>query len=181
MAHRNFIVAALVAGAVFGMTQSASGQSFLTDGNEVRVNLSATLFTSAPADAPVVPVVPASGAVPAAAAVPGEYRDVRTSSALSASLVGLYASTVALQMLDVRSTYAVIERGGAEGNPIMAGIVSSKGAFVAMKAGLAASTILAARQIAKHNKVAAIITLVAVNSVYASVVAHNFNLANQMR
>jgi hypothetical protein len=39
----------------------------------------------------------------------------------------------------------VIERGGAESNPIMAG-VSNKGAFIAMKAGLAASTILAARR-----------------------------------
>lgn len=70
---------------------------------------------------------------------------IKNSSALTASLVGLYASTVTLQMLDVRST------------------------------------ILAAHQLAKHNTVAAVVTLVALNSAYASVVAHNFDLARQMR
>jgi hypothetical protein len=43
------------------------------------------------------------------------------------------------------------------------------------------STILAAHQLAKHNTVAAVVTLVALNSAYASVVAHNFDLARQMR
>jgi hypothetical protein len=110
-----------------------------------------------------------------------EVRQIKNSSALTASLVGLYASTVTLQMLDVRSTYAVIGRGGAEGNPVMAGVVQNKGSFIALKAGLAAGTILAAHQLAKHNKVAAVVTLVALNSAYASVVAHNFDLARQMR
>jgi Domain of unknown function (DUF5658) len=178
MAHRNLIIAALVAGAVFAWTKPASAQSFLIEGADARVNLPATLFGPARPDSLVPPAAPVAD--PAA---PGEFRQVQTqtSSVLTASLVGLYASTVALQMLDVKSTYAVIARGGAEGNPVMAPVVANKSAFVALKVGLAASTILAARELAKHNKVAAVVTMVALNSVYASVVAHNFSLANQMR
>jgi len=175
MAHRKIVIAALVAGALFAWTKSASAQSFAPEGAEVRVNLPATLFTAAAADTPAQPApAVASGA-------PGEFRQVQTPSVLNGSLVALYASTVTLQMLDVRSTYAVIARGGAEGNPMMVGVVQSKPAFIAVKMGIAASTILAARAMAKHNKVAAVVTLVALNSVYASVVAHNYNLARQMR
>jgi hypothetical protein len=176
MAHRRIVIAALVAGAVLAWSRSASAQSFATDGTEVRVNLPATLFTSAPADA-AAPAAVAVTSVPAS----GEFRQIKNPSALTASLVGLYASTVTLQMLDVRSTYAVIGRGGAEGNPLMAGVVQNKGSFIALKAGLAASTILATHQLAKHHKVAAVATLVALNCAYASVVAHNFDLARQMR
>jgi hypothetical protein len=164
MAHRKIVIAALIAGAVLAWTRPASAQSFATDG------------ASAPADVPVQATVGVTSV-----AAPGEFRQIKNSSALTATLAGLYASTVTLQMLDVRSTYAVIGRGGAEGNPVMAGVVQNKGSFIALKAGLAASTILAAHQLAKHNKVAAVVTLVALNCTYASVVAHNFDLARQMR
>jgi len=176
MAHRRIVIAALVAGAVFALTRSASAQSFATDGTEARVNLPVTLFTAAPAGTPVQAAVGVTS-VPA----PGEFHQIKKSSALDATLVGLYASTVTLQMLDVRSTYAVIARGGVEGNPLLTGVVQNKGSFIALKAGLAASTILAARQLAKRNKVAAVVTLTALNCAYASVVAHNFDLARQMR
>jgi hypothetical protein len=176
MAHRKVVIAALVAGALFAWTKSASAQSFVPESAEVRMNLPVTLFTSAPAEAPVQPAAAVTNA-----AAPGEFRHVQNPTALTAGLVGLYASTITLQMLDVRSTYAVIARGGGEGNPLMVGVVQSKPAFIAMKAGIAASTILAARAVAKHSKVAAVVTLIAVNSVYASVVAHNFDLARQMR
>jgi hypothetical protein len=176
VSHRKIVMAVLVAGAIFVWTRSASAQSFASDGAEARVNLPAALFMTATAGSPAQP---ASTATPAAAA--GEFRQVQNSSVLTASLAGLYASTVTLQMLDVRSTYAVIQRGGAEGNPLMVGVVQNRSAFIAMKAGIAASTILAAHALAKRSKVAAVVTLVAVNSVYASVVAHNFSLARQMR
>jgi len=176
MARRTVIIAALVAGALFAWTLPASAQSFIGESAEVRMNIPATLFTAAASAVPAQPPAPASTVATAV-----DLRPAPKSSLLAGSLVGLYATTVTLQMLDVRSTYAVIERGGAEGNPMMARVVQNKPAFVAVKAAIAASTILAARQVARHSKVAAVVTLVAVNTAYASVVAHNFNLARQMQ
>jgi hypothetical protein len=142
----------------------------------VKVNLPATLFMPASAQAPIQLVAPA---VTAETAVSAD--EVHAQSGLSHAFVALCVSTVALQALDVRSTYAVIARGGAEGNPVLVSVVPNKAAFIAFKAGIAATTILAASKIAKHHKVAAVVTLIALNSVYATVVAHNFSLANQLR
>jgi hypothetical protein len=96
-------------------------------------------------------------------------------------LLPLYASTVLLQALDVHSTLQVLGHGGGEGNPLMQGMVSNKGVFVAAKAGVAAASIYAASRIAKRSKVGAIVTLVGLNSAYAFVVSHNYKLANELR
>jgi len=93
----------------------------------------------------------------------------------------LYFSTVSLQMLDAHSTHFLIDKGGRETNPMLAWLTPNKPAFYAAKAGFAAATILAAHSLAKRNKPAAIITLVAVNGVYAAVVAHNYRAANSQR
>jgi hypothetical protein len=104
----------------------------------------------------------------------------RTSGATKA-LNSLYVSTAVMQGLDVHSTFAVLNSGGGEGNPVMAGVVTNKAAFIGIKAGIATGTILAARQIAKRNKVAAIATLVAINSAYAFVVQHNYRVARSLQ
>lgn len=95
----------------------------------------------------------------------------------SALLTSLYASTAMMQALDVHSTLKAFNAGAVEGNPLMSGIASHRGAFIAMKTAVAASTILAVRQIAKRSKVAAVVTSVAINSAYAMVVRHNYNVA----
>jgi hypothetical protein len=46
---------------------------------------------------------------------------------------------------------------------------------------VATSTVLAARHMAKRNKVAAIATLIAVNSAYAMIVQHNYRVAQRLR
>jgi hypothetical protein len=92
-------------------------------------------------------------------------------------LTSLYASTFAMQALDVHSTLSAFRAGAVEGNPLMAGVTGNRAAFMAVKAGVAASTVLAARQLAKRNKVAAVVTLVAINSAYAFVVNHNYKIA----
>jgi hypothetical protein len=56
-----------------------------------------------------------------------------------------------------------------------------KAAFFAAKASVAAASIMAARRMAEHNKVAAILTMVGINSAYAMVVAHNYHVANSLR
>jgi len=180
MAHRTFVTAGLVVGAVLAWAIPAKGQDLATSVSaDMRVTLPASLFASAaPAanDASVQPAV-AAPVTPA----PMDFRPVKTNAALKGSLIGLYATTAIMQVLDVQSTLSVLSHGGAEGNPVMAGLVSNKAAFVAMKVGLAASTILAAHKMARCHKVAAIVTLAAINSVYASVVSHNFKLAAQLR
>jgi uncharacterized protein DUF5658 len=96
-------------------------------------------------------------------------------------LPSLYASTAILQALDVHSTLTGLNRGAMEANPLLSGIGSHRGAFVAAKAGVAAGTILAARAMAKHNKMAAIATLVGINAAYAAVVSHNYKVARAGR
>ena len=97
------------------------------------------------------------------------------------ALLPLYASTAVLQFLDVRSTLDVIKLGGGEGNPMLKGLVAHPAMFVGVKAAIAAATIYSAHRMAAHSKIGAIATMVALNSVYAMVVQHNFQLAQTMR
>ena len=96
-----------------------------------------------------------------------------------ALLPSLYVSTAAMQALDIHSTLKAFNAGAVEGNPLMAGATRNRAAFIATKAAVTAVTIFAAKKNARKNKVAAVITLVAVNSAYAMIVAHNYNLARQ--
>jgi hypothetical protein len=92
-------------------------------------------------------------------------------------LSSMYATTAVLQGLDVHSTITALNHGAVESNPLMVSIVRNRPAFIATKAAVAAATILAARQMAKRNKLAAFLTLAAVNSAYALVVRHNYRVA----
>jgi len=93
----------------------------------------------------------------------------------------LLVSTVVMQALDVHSTYRALGQGAVEANPLMAGVTSNRGAFLATKAAVATATVLAARHMAKRNKVAAIATLIAINSAYVVVVDHNYRVARGLR
>lgn len=98
---------------------------------------------------------------------------------ISPTMMSLYASTAIMQSLDVHSTLLALDRGAAEANPIMKGIVKNKAAFIAMKAGVAAGTIMAARHTSKKNRLAAVVSLVAINSAYAMIVNHNYKVARE--
>jgi len=102
-------------------------------------------------------------------------------SSNSRLLSSLMVSTVVMQALDVHSTYQALGQGAVEANPIMAGVTGNKAAFIATKAAVATATVLAARHMGKRNKVAAIATLVAINSAYAFVVDHNYRVARGQR
>ena len=106
---------------------------------------------------------------------------VAPGSSRSGLLSSLLVSTVVLQALDVHSTYRALGRGAVEANPLMAGVTGNKGAFIATKAAVATATVLAARHMGKRNKVAAIATLIAINSAYAVVVDHNYRVARGLR
>ena len=96
-------------------------------------------------------------------------------------MVSLYATTATMQALDVHSTIRALDHGAVEANPIMGGIAHNRAAFIATKAAVAAGTIYAAHNVAKKNKFAAAITLIAINSAYAFVAHHNYKVARDRR
>ena len=94
-----------------------------------------------------------------------------------ALMPSLFVSTVMVQALDLHSTIKAFGAGATEGNPLMGSVTQNRAAFIATKAAVATATILATHRIAKKNRVAAVVTLVAVNSAYAMIAAHNYNVA----
>jgi hypothetical protein len=154
------------------------------------------LFGSGVAQAMAQDVEGDAAAISIAAATPGIVRALQLDDQIGGAtlerpsmpglggraLMGsLYASTAVMQALDIHSTLKGLDRGAVESNPLMAGLTSNKAAFIATKVGVAAGTILAARHVAKRNKVAAALTLVALNSAYAVVVSRNYKIAGGLR
>ena len=91
-----------------------------------------------------------------------------------AALTSLYISFATLQGLDAHSTLRAAEFGGLEGNPIFGGVVGSPAAVVATKAAVTVGVVFASERVWKRNKVAAIAMMVALNSAYGAMVAHNY-------
>ena len=89
-------------------------------------------------------------------------------------LVPLYASFASLQMLDAHSTLRAVRAGGVEQNPLLRGLADKPAALVAIKAGVAVSTIAVADKVRGRSRVGAIALMAALNSAYAVVVAHNY-------
>ena len=97
-------------------------------------------------------------------------------------LPALYAGYTALQAFDIYSTRRALGRGAVEANPMMQGVVGNIGAFVAVKTGVAAGTILAAERLWKNDKKAAAIgVMVASTAVSAIVAGRNARTLRQLR
>ena len=105
---------------------------------------------------------------------------VSQSIARPKALPALYASYAALQVFDLYSTKQAMARGAREANPLMQGVVGNTGAFVALKATTAVATIVAAERLWKTNKAAAIVVMVASNSVAAMVAGRNARTLRQL-
>jgi hypothetical protein len=94
-------------------------------------------------------------------------------------LVPLYVTFGALQALDIDSTLRALGNGGRESNPVIGGAVGSPGALIAIKAGATAGIVFASEKLWKRNRVAAVLMMIAMDSAYAAVVAHNYHLAQR--
>lgn len=140
---------------------------------------------AAAAVALTVSVLPVSAAdAPDAAAAAAIVVPARVERALArpALLPALYVSYAALQAYDLYSTRQGLGRGAQESNPLMQGVVGNPGAFLALKAGVAAGTILAAERLWKHDKKAAAIgVMIASNLVTAVVASRNAGTLRQLR
>ncbi len=163
MSRRLFSVAALVVALMPGVATVAHAQE------------RASLDVSAAVSNAITPSAIAASDVPAPA-----FRSARAQKR-SSLMSALYASTFTMQALDVHSTLKAFGAGAVEANPLMTDVTKNKLAFVALKAGIATSTVLAAHNMARTNKVAAVMTLVAINSAYAMIVDHNYKVARNLR
>jgi hypothetical protein len=90
------------------------------------------------------------------------------------ALVPLYVSFATLQGLDIHSTLRAPQFGGREANPIVGGMLGSPAAFVAAKVGMTAGVYFVSERMWKRHKTAAVLTMIALNSTYGFVVAHNY-------
>lgn len=121
-------------------------------------------------------------ATPVAGTVLWSGRAVETSVTRRPSVLpALYVSLAALQAFDAYSTTAGLSRGAQEANPMMQGVAGNKAAFWAVKAGTTAASIWFAERMWKTNRVGAIVTMVAVNGMMASVAARNASVLKAVR
>lgn len=105
----------------------------------------------------------------------------RRRSSGRATLNALSIATAALQGLDAYTTMSALNRGAVEANPMMRGVAGNPATLVAVKSGMTAATIFAARSLWPRNKVAAVAVLAVSNGVLATVVAHNMSVMRQLR
>ena len=94
-------------------------------------------------------------------------------------LMPLYVSFATLDALDVASTSRVLDSGGRESNPIVAGAWGSPAALAALKAATAAGLIFAAERLRRDHPRAALVLMIAANSGMAAIVAHNYAVAQR--
>jgi hypothetical protein len=98
------------------------------------------------------------------------------------ALPSLYASSAFLQGYDAYSTLAALKRGATEANPVMKGITKSPAAFIGLKASVTVMSIMAAERMWKNqNRVGAVLTMVATNSLMAMVAAHNASVLSRVK
>ncbi len=99
-----------------------------------------------------------------------------------ALLPALYGMSGFLQGYDAYSTLKVLEHGGVEANPVMKGITRSPAAFIGLKVGVTAMSIVAAEKMWKnHNRVGAIATMIISNGLMAAVAANNAKVLARVR
>jgi len=97
-------------------------------------------------------------------------------------LPSLYAGSAFLQGYDAYSTLSALQHGGTEANPLMKGITKHPVAFIGLKAGVTVMSVMAAEQLWKdHNRVGAVLTMVASNAFMAAVAAHNTAVLHRLQ
>ena len=97
-----------------------------------------------------------------------------------APLVPLYVAFVGLQALDVHSTFTALDSGAREANPMVRGALGSPAGLVLLKTGTAAGVVLLTEKLWPRNRTAAVITMIALNSAYVTIAAHNYRTAQRL-
>jgi hypothetical protein len=90
--------------------------------------------------------------------------------------LGLTASFITLQALDVVTTYRALSLPNSyEANPIVAGMVSRPVVMIAAKAATSAAAIYVTRRLARTRPRTAAIAMITMNAVLSAVVASNMS------
>ena len=89
------------------------------------------------------------------------------------SFTRMYVAFGLMQAVDVHSTIVTLRAGAKEANPLMGGVAGNPAALIAVKAASAAGTIYCVERLRKRNRVAAAITMAALDTAYAMVVMNN--------
>jgi uncharacterized protein DUF5658 len=146
----------------------------------------ATPAFAADEQSPALNISAAAVAAAANSAAPAASPELATRSSFSyrrpPMLPALYATSAALQGYDTFSTLSAMRSGAREANPLMKGVVKSPAAFVAMKAGVTAGSIMAAEQLWKsHHRMGAVGMMIASNVMMGIVAAHNSHVLSQLK
>ncbi|MFN7916488.1 MAG: DUF5658 family protein [Vicinamibacterales bacterium] len=137
-----------------------------------------------------VPALNVTPAMLAAATVPAPTtaatQDFGTRSSFTRNRPGmlpaLYAASAALQGYDAYSTLTALKNGGVEANPLMKTVVKNPAAFVALKASVTATSIMASEKLWKSgNRIGAIGVMVASNVMMGMVAAHNSKVLSTLK
>ncbi len=111
---------------------------------------------------------------------PGPQEGLSTASGKRpGALIPLYASLASLQVLDVSSTFGAIDRGGREANPVVARLVNSPPALMAVKAGSTVAIVYATERLWKRHRVVAVLLMAGLNAGYAGVIARNYTVSRR--
>jgi len=94
----------------------------------------------------------------------------------SVALNLLHVSFVSLEAVDVYTSVHGIKGGAVEANPLMRGTAGHPVGMTALKAGVAVSTVVLTRRMARDHRVAAILLTAGLNSAYAAIAVHNINV-----
>jgi hypothetical protein len=91
-----------------------------------------------------------------------------------AALMPLYVAFAGLQALDAHSTLAALRGGARESNPLIRSALGTPAGLALLKGGAAAGVVFLNERLWPHNRTAAVLTMVALNSAYATIAAHNY-------
>lgn len=112
---------------------------------------------------------------PAAAQPPGGTAKLER----PAALVPLYLTFAGLQALDAHSTWRAVGGGGSEANPVVRSTLHNPTSLVVMKSATAAGVVLLTEKLWRRNRTAAVISMIAINSAYVTIAAHNYGTARR--
>jgi hypothetical protein len=160
----------IIATSLLGVLLTAPAALAANDDGAATVSSTAAIVTSAFAER----ADPAAAALVPRAPAPSVRRPL--------TLPALYVGSALLQGYDAYSTLTVMKHGGVEVNPLMRGLSKSPAAFIGIKAGVTAMSIMAAERMWKNNnRLGAVLTMVATNGLMAYVATHNARVLAQMR
>lgn len=72
-----------------------------------------------------------------------------------------------------------IDRGAREANPVVARLLNSPPALVAVKAGSTVAVVYATERLWKRHRVAAVLLMAGLNAGYAGVIARNYSVSRR--